>query len=120
MTWPLPAPFGGGRSRGYEPTSTPDNASVPHGGMASSGTTVLTMSVAESSARSSSVRNAARLLKQFSRSERELGPTQLARRLGLAPSTVHRLVSTLADEGLLERGPGGVYRLGLRVYELGL
>ncbi len=70
--------------------------------------------------RLSSVRNAARVLKEFSRTDRELGITQLARRLGLAPSTVHRLVSTLVDEGLLERGPGGVYRLGLPVYELGL
>jgi DNA-binding IclR family transcriptional regulator len=70
--------------------------------------------------RLSSVRNAARVLKEFSRKDRELGIAQLARRLGLAPSTVHRLVSTLADEGLLERGPGGVYRLGLQVHELGV
>ena len=71
-------------------------------------------------ARLSSVRNAARLLKEFSRSDRELGVTQLARRLGLAVSTVHRLLSTLTDEGLLERGSvPGTYRLGLQMYELG-
>ena len=70
--------------------------------------------------RLSSVRNAARLLKEFSRSDRELGVTQLARRLGLAVSTVHRLLSTLTDEGLLERGSvPGTYRLGLQMYELG-
>jgi IclR family transcriptional regulator, KDG regulon repressor len=70
--------------------------------------------------RLSSVRNAARLLKQFSRQDRELVVTQLARRLGLAVSTVHRLLSTLTDEGLLERVPGGTYRLGLQMYELGV
>ena len=68
----------------------------------------------------SSVRNAARVLKAFSRTERELGVTELARRLGLTTSTVHRLLVTLVDEALLERGPGGTYRLGLPVYELGL
>jgi IclR family KDG regulon transcriptional repressor len=71
--------------------------------------------------RLSSVRNAARLLKEFSRSDRELGVTQLARRLGLAVSTAHRLLSTLTDEGLLERGSvPGTYRLGLQMYELGV
>lgn len=68
--------------------------------------------------RLASVANAARLLKQFSRDDRELGVSELARRLGLATSTVHRLAATLADERLLERGPGG-YRLGLAVFDLG-
>lgn len=67
----------------------------------------------------SSVRNAARLLKEFSRTDRELGPSELARRLGLGTSTVHRLLATLADERLLERGRAGTYRLGLAVYDLG-
>jgi IclR family KDG regulon transcriptional repressor len=70
--------------------------------------------------RLSSVHNAARLLKQFSRTDRELGVTELARRLGIAVSTVHRLLRTLTDEELLERGPGGTYRLGLQMYELGV
>ena len=66
----------------------------------------------------SSVRNAARLLKEFSRTDRELGVSELARRLGLATSTVHRLLATLAAERLLERTSGG-YRLGLALYDLG-
>ncbi|MGE3287790.1 MAG: IclR family transcriptional regulator [Pseudonocardia sp.] len=71
--------------------------------------------------RLSSVRNAARLLKEFSRVDRELGVTQLARRLGLAVSTVHRLLTTLAEEGLIERGSvPGTYRLGLQMFELGI
>lgn len=65
-----------------------------------------------------SVRNAARLLKEFSRTDRELGVSELARRLGLATSTVHRLLATLAAERLLERAPGG-YRLGLALHDIG-
>jgi IclR family acetate operon transcriptional repressor len=70
--------------------------------------------------RLSSVRNAARVLKAFSRTDRELGVSQLARRLGLGVSTAHRLLVTLTDEGLLERGERGTYRLGLQMYELGV
>ena len=65
-----------------------------------------------------SVRNAARLLKEFSRTDRELGVSELSRRLGLATSTVHRLLATLAAERLLERAPAG-YRLGLALHDLG-
>jgi DNA-binding IclR family transcriptional regulator len=68
----------------------------------------------------SSVRNAARLLKVFLSREEELGVSELARRLGLGKSTVHRLLTTLAAEGLIERDPRtGGYRLGLVVFELG-
>jgi IclR family transcriptional regulator, KDG regulon repressor len=68
----------------------------------------------------SSVTNAARLLKQFTSNERELGVTELARRLGLAKSTVHRLLTTLEQERLIERDPDTArYRLGLAVFELG-
>ncbi|MBN9099000.1 MULTISPECIES: IclR family transcriptional regulator [unclassified Pseudonocardia] len=65
-----------------------------------------------------SVRNAARLLKEFSRTDRELGVSELARRLGLATSTVHRLLATLTAEKLLEKAPGG-YRLGLALHDIG-
>ncbi|MDP4714544.1 MAG: IclR family transcriptional regulator [Candidatus Nanopelagicales bacterium] len=68
----------------------------------------------------SSVRNAARLLKEFGRGDREIGVTELSRRLGIGKSTAHRLLSTLADERLLEQDPHtGAYRLGLAMYELG-
>jgi IclR family transcriptional regulator, KDG regulon repressor len=67
-----------------------------------------------------SVHNAARLLKSFSSLERELGVTELAQRLGLGKSTVHRLLATLAEEQLIEQDPvSGRYRLGLAVHELG-
>lgn len=68
----------------------------------------------------SSVRNAARLLCAFSASETQFGVGELARRLGLGKSTVFRLLTTLAQEGLVEKDPRtGKYRLGLKVYELG-
>jgi IclR family transcriptional regulator, KDG regulon repressor len=71
-------------------------------------------------ARLSSVANAVRLVKSFSDDEYELGISDLAKRLGLAKSTVHRLAATLIEEGLLEQNPeDGKYRLGLLLFELG-
>lgn len=68
----------------------------------------------------SSVGNAARLLKVFLSREESLGVSELARRLGLAKSTVHRLLTTLAAEGLIEQDAAtGGYRLGIVVFELG-
>ncbi|MDQ1629521.1 MAG: IclR family transcriptional regulator, regulon repressor [Actinomycetota bacterium] len=68
----------------------------------------------------SSVSSAARLLKEFRHGERDLGVTELSRRLGLGKSTVHRILTTLTAEGLLEREPtSGLYRLGLAMYDLG-
>ena len=68
----------------------------------------------------SSVQNAARLLKEYSKGNRDLGVTELSRRLGIGKSTAHRLVNTLALEGILEQDPHtGSYRLGLVMYELG-
>lgn len=68
----------------------------------------------------SSVTNAARLLKQFSARDREFGVSELARRLGLGKSTVHRLLVTLAEQHLVEQDEfTGRYRLGLAIYDLG-
>lgn len=68
----------------------------------------------------SSVRNAARLLKQFSSRDRELGVSELARRLDLGKSTVHRLLVTLSSEHLLDQDEiTGKYRLGIAMHDLG-
>lgn len=68
----------------------------------------------------SSVRSASRLLCTFTATDRELGVSELARRLGLSKGAVHRLLTTLAADGLIERNPRtGRYRLGIRMYELG-
>ena len=50
----------------------------------------------------------------------ELGTNELARRTRLHPSSVSRLLATLADAGLAEHvAETGRYRLGLRLVELG-
>ena len=74
----------------------------------------------KSKTRLSSVANACRVLRAFSAEEYELGISELAKRLTLAKSTVHRLALTLIHAGLLEQNPdNGKYRLGLTVFELG-
>ncbi|MDS1117027.1 IclR family transcriptional regulator [Gordonia westfalica] len=47
-----------------------------------------------------------------------LGVSELARRTGLSKSSVHRMASELTSLRVLERH-GSVYRLGLRLFELG-
>ena len=70
--------------------------------------------------RLSSVTSALLVLKVFSEDEAEIGISSLAKRLGLAKSTVHRLAVTLAAEGFLEQNPeNGRYRLGLSLFGLG-
>jgi DNA-binding IclR family transcriptional regulator len=61
-----------------------------------------------------------RLLREFSRSEPQLGAPELARRLELPRSAVFRLLVTLEQLGYVERTPDGrSYRLGLAVLRLG-
>jgi len=40
--------------------------------------------------------------------------------MGLAPATAHRYLSELAELGVLEREENGRYRLGLRIWQLGV
>jgi DNA-binding IclR family transcriptional regulator len=51
---------------------------------------------------------------------RDLSLTELAHRTALPLTTVHRLCGQLVREGILERLPGGGYRVGLRLWELGM
>ena len=70
--------------------------------------------------RLSSVASAVALLKAFSEDDVELGITALAKRLGIAKSTAHRLAATLMSEGLLEQDrDSGRYRLGIALVRLG-
>lgn len=74
----------------------------------------------DKAARLSSVAAALQVLQAFSAEEPEIGITVLAHRMGLAKSTVHRLVTTLVSEGFLEQNPhDGRYRLGLSLFALG-
>ena len=70
--------------------------------------------------RLSSVATAIELLKAFSEDEVEIGISTLAKRLGVAKSTAHRLAATLVSEGLLEQDRAtGKYRLGVALFRLG-
>lgn len=72
------------------------------------------------SASLSSVTNAMRLLKVFTAESPEWGISELARHLGVAKSTAHRLVTTLVAEGFLEQNPhNDRYRLGLLLFSMG-
>ena len=44
-----------------------------------------------------------------------LGVNELARRIGVNASTASRLLGTLEQGGLVDRVPGGPYRLGIRL-----
>ena len=70
--------------------------------------------------RLTSAAKAARLLRAFTSETPEWGISALAKHLGLAKSTVHRLATTLIEARLLEQNPQTCkYRLGLAVFELG-
>jgi DNA-binding IclR family transcriptional regulator len=60
------------------------------------------------------------ILEAFTREAPELGVTELGLRLGLAKSTVHRLLATLQARGYVRKNPrSGKYRLGTRAWEVG-
>lgn len=60
------------------------------------------------------------LLRTFGPPHPELGITELAQRLHLHKSTVHRILATLQRDGFVAQDPAsGKYRLGLRLFELG-
>lgn len=68
----------------------------------------------------SSVRNALRILKSFSTFEPTKRVQELSESLGLAKSTVSRLLATLASEGfVIKDEKTKAYRLGLSVLTLG-
>ena len=72
------------------------------------------------SSRLSSVTTAIHLLKTFTTEDQELGISELARRLKVAKSTVHRLANALLDEGFLQQSrETGLYRLGVGLFTLG-
>lgn len=67
-----------------------------------------------------SIERAVAILNAFSAEEPELGVTDLAERLQLHKSTVHRFLVNLEAAGLVERNRHtSRYRLGLRIFELG-
>ena len=65
------------------------------------------------------VHKAMAVISAFSYADPVLGVSELSRRLALGKSTVHRILTTLADDGFVERTPDGRYRLSIKMYELG-
>jgi DNA-binding IclR family transcriptional regulator len=65
-----------------------------------------------------SVARAIALLDAVAESDTGARVGELARRIGVNPSTASRLLGTLEAGGLLEREPGGPYRLGLKLVAL--
>ena len=66
------------------------------------------------------IERAVAILNAFTMDDPELGVTELAERVGLHKSTVHRFMVNLDAAGLVERNPrSGRYRLGLHIFELG-
>jgi DNA-binding IclR family transcriptional regulator len=66
----------------------------------------------------SSVARALAVLDVLGESEIGLGVNELARRIGVNASTASRLLGTLEAGGMVERSPGGPYRLGLKLVAL--
>lgn len=62
---------------------------------------------------------AVRILETFDEDSPVLTVTEVARRAGLPLATASRLLGQLAEHGLVERGPDGSARIGLRMWELG-
>lgn len=75
--------------------------------------------MARASAGESALHKHLRVLETFTVHDQTRTLGEIASVAGLAPSTAHRLVTELVNEGLLERAPGHrAYRLGLRLWEL--
>lgn len=67
-----------------------------------------------------SVTHALDILESFTRSEKELGVTELSKRLGLHKNNVFRLLATLEHRGYIEQNKENEnYRLGPRTLQLG-
>lgn len=68
----------------------------------------------------SSVKNSCKLLKMFLNSPKELGVSELSRKLELSKGAVHKLLMTLESEGFIKQNPlNKQYSLGYTLLELG-
>ncbi|MGZ4672618.1 MAG: helix-turn-helix domain-containing protein, partial [Ilumatobacteraceae bacterium] len=59
------------------------------------------------------------MLEAFSFAEPVLGVSEIARKLDMGKSTVHRALSTLLERGYVSKTPDDRYRLGLKLHEMG-
>jgi DNA-binding IclR family transcriptional regulator len=70
--------------------------------------------------RYSSVQNALRILDAFSTEETDFGIVELAEKLSLSNGTIHRLLTTLGNQGFIAQDPNTKrYHLGFDILSLG-
>lgn len=67
----------------------------------------------------SSVSRGLRIVEILAKEQRPLGLAEIAHRLGTSKSGVHGLLATLVRSGFAERGASGIYRLGMKAWEIG-
>jgi DNA-binding IclR family transcriptional regulator len=67
----------------------------------------------------STVAKTLRVLEAFSYAEPVLGVSELARKLDMGKSSVHRALSTLLEHGYVAKTADDRYRLGLKLHEMG-
>lgn len=67
----------------------------------------------------STVTRALQVLQAFSYEHPVLGVSELSRKLGIGKSSVHRILTTLAEQGFVVKTDDDRYRLGLKLHELG-
>lgn len=61
-----------------------------------------------------------RILACFSIERKEIGTREVGQRLGISPGNVHRLLTAMEAVAFLEKTPARRYRLGERLFELGM
>ncbi len=67
----------------------------------------------------STVTKALQVLQAFTYERPVLGVSELARQLGMGKSSVHRILSTLGEQGFVVKTDDDRYRLGLKLHALG-
>jgi DNA-binding IclR family transcriptional regulator len=68
----------------------------------------------------SSVKNSCQLLKLFLDSPKEMGVSEIARRINMSKGSTHKLLATLESEGFIRQNPENkLYSLGYTLVELG-
>ncbi len=73
----------------------------------------------ESTTSSGTVARVALLLRVLAEADGPLGLSDVAARMALPPSTTHRLLALLAEQGFVERGAGGrTYGVGLEFFRI--
>lgn len=68
---------------------------------------------------SKTVYTISQILSLFSNEKDEIGIREVSQALKILPSNVHRLLSTMAEVGFLEKNLNRRYRLGERLFEVG-